>query len=44
VIGDLVNWVVGAILGGRIFGLFGHSGITGSTSIAKEEETGMLAD
>lgn len=28
-IGDLVIGVVGALLGGWIFGLFGHSGITG---------------
>jgi uncharacterized membrane protein YeaQ/YmgE (transglycosylase-associated protein family) len=29
VLGDLVIGVVGALLGGWIFGLFGHSGITG---------------
>jgi uncharacterized membrane protein YeaQ/YmgE (transglycosylase-associated protein family) len=29
VIGDLVVGVVGALLGGWIFGLFGHAGVTG---------------
>ncbi|MGA8385984.1 MAG: GlsB/YeaQ/YmgE family stress response membrane protein, partial [Candidatus Cybelea sp.] len=29
VLGDLVVGVVGALLGGWIFGLFGHSGVTG---------------
>jgi uncharacterized membrane protein YeaQ/YmgE (transglycosylase-associated protein family) len=29
VLGDLVVGVVGALLGGWIFGLFGHAGVTG---------------